>query len=622
MNSKLKNILMFLPSIILVLATVLNIFSASPVTKAINSTSETQSTGITARSAIKTPGAVTEPKEQTIMLYLVGTDLESQNNAASYNLDVLMNAGVDTSKCNFVVFTGGCRSWGFSAIPTDAHSVLLLDNDSFYFVDMFELSNMGDPGTLTAFLNYTYETFPAEKYSLILWDHGGGPMLGYGVDEMFDGDLLTMSELRKAMDDSVFSKQKLEWIGFDACLMGSIETAGVFADYAKYMIASQEVESSFGWDYTAFKDIAENNSDGAEAGRLICQKTVESLKKLGAPYEYQSTATMSCMDLSKFSTVEDAVDDLFDSAENDIKENYVTYSKSRHTMYEYGSAFSDMNYDLVDLKSVAQSLRSLYPSKADALSSAIDSFITANVTDNNYSNGVSLLYPYSETYYYEYYPKVYESFDFADEYLEYIESFLFITENGIEQFWDDSVEPSTVTTTATTTASAEESTTSESTTTPPDASQSNDDFYTQNEQDDSMILSVNLGDAIRDTFLSAKKRLYGLENDNYYLFTSLGDTMYDDDGTLTADFNNSVYYIESAGKRIHCAMIEVSRTEDAVYCIIPAMLSRTGATIFGDMVYQGVAVNLLVVFDSENPDGTVQGAYFNTSDMPLPAIEL
>ena len=34
-------------------------------------------------------------------------------------------------------------------------------------------------------LNYGFDFFPADSYSLILWDHGGGPVLGYGVDENF-----------------------------------------------------------------------------------------------------------------------------------------------------------------------------------------------------------------------------------------------------------------------------------------------------------------------------------------------------------------------------------------------------------------------------------------------------
>ena len=127
---------------------------------------------------------------------------------------------------------------------TNAPSCCLTDT-GFVPVDTYPAENMGDPLTLSSFLNYGFDFFPADSYSLILWDHGGGPVLGYGVDENFR-DLLTLDELSEALEDSVGAHMtKLEWIGFDACLMSSLEVASVLAPYANYMIASQETEP--GW---------------------------------------------------------------------------------------------------------------------------------------------------------------------------------------------------------------------------------------------------------------------------------------------------------------------------------------------------------------------------------------
>ena len=59
-------------------------------------------------------------------------------------------------------------------------------------------------------------------------------MLGYGVDENFR-DLLTLDELSEALEDSVGAHMtKLEWIGFDACLMSSLEVASVLAPCQLY----------------------------------------------------------------------------------------------------------------------------------------------------------------------------------------------------------------------------------------------------------------------------------------------------------------------------------------------------------------------------------------------------
>lgn len=67
---------------------------------------------------------------------------------------------------------------------------------------------MGNPNTLVDFINYAYKNYKAEKYSLILWDHGGGPIYGYGYDEYNKLDSLTLIELKDALEHSPFSDGK------------------------------------------------------------------------------------------------------------------------------------------------------------------------------------------------------------------------------------------------------------------------------------------------------------------------------------------------------------------------------------------------------------------------------
>ena len=66
-----------------------------------------------------------------------------------------------------------------------------------------------------------------------MWDHGGGPMRGLCWDTAWAKDNLTMEEFTGALAESPFAKEKLSWIGFDACLMSSIETAHLAAPYAE-----------------------------------------------------------------------------------------------------------------------------------------------------------------------------------------------------------------------------------------------------------------------------------------------------------------------------------------------------------------------------------------------------
>ena len=62
--------------------------------------------------------------------------------------------------------------------------------------------------------------------------------------------------------------KKLEMIGFDACLMSSVEVASLLSNYAKYMVASQEVEPGYGWDYRFLGDLKSNTST-VDFGMLV-----------------------------------------------------------------------------------------------------------------------------------------------------------------------------------------------------------------------------------------------------------------------------------------------------------------------------------------------------------------
>ena len=51
-----------------------------------------------------------------------------------------------------------------------------------------ERTLMSDPQTLLGFINYAAQKYPAQRYDLILWDHGGGPALGFGMDNRVEED--------------------------------------------------------------------------------------------------------------------------------------------------------------------------------------------------------------------------------------------------------------------------------------------------------------------------------------------------------------------------------------------------------------------------------------------------
>lgn len=109
--------------------------------------------------------------------------------------------------------------------------------------------NTGEPSALVDFAAWAIQTYPAEHYALVLWDHGGG-WQGLAYDATAQHDSLSMAELGGALALITLGLGRpLDLIGFDACLMGQLEVFGAIAPYGLYAIASEELIPGNGWDY-------------------------------------------------------------------------------------------------------------------------------------------------------------------------------------------------------------------------------------------------------------------------------------------------------------------------------------------------------------------------------------
>ena len=138
---------------------------------------------------------------------------------------------------------GGAASWQLPQMQGEGHeySRFRLTDQGVEDMEYMSLRNMGEPETLTDFINFASQTYPASHYGLVLWNHGAGPVEGYGSDSNFDGDSLTLSELRQAVSTSFRGQEGFDFVSFDACLMGGIETAACLDGMADYVIASPEL---------------------------------------------------------------------------------------------------------------------------------------------------------------------------------------------------------------------------------------------------------------------------------------------------------------------------------------------------------------------------------------------
>lgn len=369
---------------------------------------------------------VANPRTKTIMIYMVGSDLESEYAAASSDIDEILNSGYDESSMHVLLYTGGCQRWHTSEILEDTNTTFIVEDGELKELTSKTASNMGDPANLTEFLTYAYTNYPAEQYDLILWNHGGGAFFGYGYDET-TGDSLTLDELSKALAASPFhDDNKLGFIGFDACLMANIETAHILSPYADYMIASQEPEPGNGWCYDFFADIAAVQ-DVEEIGQIIVDSYMEETSAYleTIPFSY-CTICLSVLDLSQVQACEAALDTLFAAANQDFNEaTFSNFSSIRKNTKEIAASYSytEGSYDVIDFGDYALRLRSMYPNEATALSNAISSMIVYSDANESHINGVSIYHPYYTKEYVSTLIPMYTTFHFAENYTSYLSRF-------------------------------------------------------------------------------------------------------------------------------------------------------------------------------------------------------
>jgi len=329
-------------------------------------------------------------KELTLMLYMCGSDLQSEHGCASADLSEIRYSGLDTKRVNLVVLTGGAKSEGWTE-----PKYYTLRGESLVPKDVGDLgTNMGESETLRRFITYSTENYPAENYALILWDHGGGPLEGLCYDELNEPDRLSLTELEAALSASPCNASNpLAWIGFDACLMGSLETASICAPYAEYMIASEETEPARGWDYSFLGEMGDGVS-GADTGRLIVDSFVD-MEDTDLMY------TLSCIDLKQVPGLRRHMDEMFTALNAQMtKDTFSSISNSRRTALSFGSATLYSNYDLVDLFQLSQQFSEYVRSESEQLQDALQTAIYSK-SNRAHAKGLSLYAPYYNKEYFQ-----------------------------------------------------------------------------------------------------------------------------------------------------------------------------------------------------------------------------
>ncbi|MEG1683515.1 MAG: clostripain-related cysteine peptidase, partial [Oscillospiraceae bacterium] len=337
--------------------------------------------------------------EWAVYWYLCGSDLESNYGAATADLSELMEV-ILPENVKVVIQTGGASTWQNDVISADTLQRYVYDENGLNLVDEQPSASMGDEGTLTDFLTFAAENYPAKRTAVTLWNHGGGSVSGASFDELYDMDSLSLVEMRSAFT-TVFgadeSNPPLDIIGFDTCLMATVDVAAAFAGIGQYLVASEEVEPGNGWLYSGWLGaIADNPTiEPLELSQVICDTFAEGCEEYGTADEI----TLSVVDLSAVGALLTAYDSFGMEALSSAVDNpafFTHFSKIAAGIENYGGNTREQGYtNMADLGSLAEGSSALLPDSADAVLSALESCVLYKVAGKYRQGSMGLACYYS-----------------------------------------------------------------------------------------------------------------------------------------------------------------------------------------------------------------------------------
>lgn len=367
--------------------------------------------------------------EITVMIYLCGTDLESGSGMATRDLVEMTNATL-SDKVHVLVYTGGTRNWNNNVVSSSVNQIYeIRDGGLERLVENDGTDAMTKPATLTRFIKYCADRYPsANRKELILWDHGGGSVSGFGYDEknQMSGSM-TLAGIKTALKDA---GQKFDFIGYDACLMATVENGLMLDDFADYMIASEESEPGIGWYYTNWlTDLSKNTSmPTTEIGKEIVDDFVSQC----ARNCNGQAATLSLVDVAELSnTVPADLKNFSKSIKAYITDNsYKTVSAARNNTREFATR---SRIDQIDLAHFATNLGN---AEGNKLADTIKGAVKYNRTSTNMTNayGLSIYFPYRSAKYVDSAINTYQEIGMDDDYASCIREFAGLETAGIASY--------------------------------------------------------------------------------------------------------------------------------------------------------------------------------------------
>ncbi|MBN1945758.1 MAG: hypothetical protein JW797_08775 [Bradymonadales bacterium] len=216
-----------------------------------------------------------ESKVWTYLVYMAGDN--NLDYWGSYSLDLIQQGMTDDSQVHVVVLFDHYQDYAeLIVVHPEGLEVLVGRQDAFE-------PDMGDPETLQRFLEWGMESYDADHFALVLWDHGGG-WKNFATDDD-NGSRMMIDGMVQAI--AMAEDQAERWVDlvvFDACLMAMIEVAYELREVTDYLVASTHTVDSDGFPYhTMLQELIDDPGQTTwEYAKLIVDRYYDFVERTNA----------------------------------------------------------------------------------------------------------------------------------------------------------------------------------------------------------------------------------------------------------------------------------------------------------------------------------------------------
>ena len=387
----------------------------------------------------------------TVLVLMNGSDLESEYGEASDDLMEMVRAK-KSDRVNILVETVGTKKWdkrfGISSRRSERYQVTesglkLLDGT-------LPQLDTTIPSTLSDFIRWGTESYPADRYILLLWDHGGGPVYGFGYDEFQPyTSTLTIDEMQTALSDGGVY---FDLIGMDCCLMSSLEVCCALYDYCDYTLLSEDFEPGCGWSHEGWLSaLANDPAIGTEALAKIAID--DSIRYAERHIDEDDGMTLALIDEAYLTLLYPAwVEFAYANEDTLLSKNFSQLRESTGRVhprlirsvsgwFEEGDATLE-DYCITDMLSLSANIPS---TQSDALSATLKQTIAyyGATSGEKTLSGLSVTLPYGDRTFYDELRRVFLNAGIDETYVDWLKNFVSVEdETAYYDFgnwggWDD-----------------------------------------------------------------------------------------------------------------------------------------------------------------------------------------